>query len=446
VATVGRVLAGWRQAVEPWYVAYGLIGAATGGVAPMLLPLVVSRAGDASHVGLVMAAVGLGGLTAALWGDVADRLRWHRGLFAGGAVVAALALAAFGAITSIPAWIGLALILGVGTAAANTVASLFVVEAHPQPEWDRRIGWVQTFYNGGIVAGLVVAGALLHLPLHVGLLAGAGALVAAGVGGWALTHAPPRPAAPAVPPTTTPDRRRDALARLRLDISHVEWAYLSPLRLVHAPRLATLAHLGRAARSPFGLFLLVWVMCNLGTNAVFTLYPLVVQNLYGVEPGSASFALAAATGVGLALYSPASVLTHRLGGVRVLQLALGARLVTFVVLIGLVGAVFAGRGAAVLLAFAVVALAFPAISVSSILLASQLSPVGKGESMGLYTAVAAFDGLGGAVLGGWVAARTGYSTTLWLAAATIVAALVLTVFLRTAPPVAASTPSPDTAR
>jgi predicted MFS family arabinose efflux permease len=439
---VGRLLARGRQNVEPWYVAYLLVGLATGGVAPIFMPLVVSGAGDAAHVGLVMAAVGMGGLTAALWGDLADRLRWHRALFAGGALAAALALASVGVASHLWAWLGLALVIGMGTAAANTVASLFVVEAHPQPEWDARIGWLQTFYNAGIVGGLVVSGSLTHLPLEIGLLVGGGALGAAGLLGAALTRTPARPAAPAgAPPPSTPERRRGALAHLHLHTPTVEWAHLSPLRLVHPPRPTTLARLGRALRSPFGLFLVVWVVCNLGTNAVFTLYPLVVENVYGITPGPASFALAAATGVGLALYSPTSLLTHRIGGVRVLQMALGARLLTFIALITLAGMAFSGREAAVLVAFAVIELAFPAMSVSSTLLTSQLSPVGEGEGMGLYTAVAALAGLGGAVLGGWVAATTGYPTTLWLAAGTIVAALVLTLFLRAASRTATTPPA-----
>ena len=53
--------------------------------------------------------------------------------------------------------------------------------------------------------------------------------------------------------------------------------------------------------------------------------------------------------------------------------------------------------------------------------------------------------IGGAVLGGWVAANTGYATTLWLAAATLVAALVLTLFLR-APRLAPSTTPPAASR
>ena len=450
---MGHALARFRANTERWYVAYLLIGAATG-VTDIFLPLLVSRSGDAAHVGIVIAAIGLGGLTAALWGDLADRLGRHRGLFAGWSVIAALAVAACGATISIPAWIGLAFLLGMGAAATNTVASLFVVERHPQPEWDARIGYLQTFYNAGLVVGLLVAGALSQVPLVVGLVVSAAAHLVAGLLGWAMCPAPPSPGAADMRTVATTwasrraarrERRRAALARLQLRVSQVQWAPLSPLRLVHAPRPATLAHLRSAARSPLGLFLLMWVASTLGTNAVSTLYPLVLQQVYGVAPGPASFALAAATGVGLAIYPRTSLLTGRIGSVRVLQLALAARLVTFAVLIALVGAAFAGREALVLIGFVLIELAWPAMSVSSALLTSELSLDDEGKGMGLYNTAAAFAGLGGAVLGGWLAARTGYAATLWLAAVTLVAGLVLTIFLRaasqrTVPPPLASTP------
>jgi predicted MFS family arabinose efflux permease len=437
---VEHALARFRAYTERWYIAYLLFGASTG-VTDIFLPLLVSRAGDASHVGMVIAAIGLGGLTAALWGDLADRLGRHRGLFVGWSAIAALAVAACGATTSTPAWIGLAFLLGMAAAATNTVASLLVVERHPQPEWDARIGYLQTFYNAGIVAGLVTAGALSQLPLGIGLVVAAAAHAAAGLVGWVMCPAPSRPGAEdtgAVPATWASRRaerqarRRAALARLRLRVSQVQWAPLSPLGLVHAPRPATLAHLRAAVRSPFGLFLLMWVVCNLGTNAVSTLYPLVLQQVYGVAAGPASFALAAATGIGLVIYPRTSLLTNRFGGVRVLQVALGARLLTFAVLIVLVGATFAGREAAVLLAFVLIELAWPAMSVSSALLTSELSLDDEGKGMGLYNTAAAFAGLGGAVLGGWVAARAGYASTLWLAAIALAAGLLLTAFLRAA--------------
>jgi hypothetical protein len=44
-------LTSWRQWVEPWYLAYALLGATIAGLAPILLPLTVSRIGKAADVG-----------------------------------------------------------------------------------------------------------------------------------------------------------------------------------------------------------------------------------------------------------------------------------------------------------------------------------------------------------------------------------------------------------
>ena len=144
-------LRSWQQWVEPWYSAYAVLGATAGGLVPILVPITVNRAHGATEVGLVMAALSLGGLTAPLWGAPADYYRLHRWFLAGGLLVTAIGLTAF-ALTTVPVvWLGLALLQGIGAAAVGTVANLFVVEAHPQVEWDERIGWLQTFYGGGQV-------------------------------------------------------------------------------------------------------------------------------------------------------------------------------------------------------------------------------------------------------------------------------------------------------
>jgi len=85
----------WWRWVEPWYLVYALLGATMGGLVPILLPLLVSRAASAAHVGLVMAALSLGGLTAPLWGNLADRCRLHRWLLTGGLSAIAVGLGTF---------------------------------------------------------------------------------------------------------------------------------------------------------------------------------------------------------------------------------------------------------------------------------------------------------------------------------------------------------------
>ena len=152
----------WRHWVEPWYLAYALLGASAAGIVPMLLPLAVHRSRGAAYVGWVIAAYNLGGLTAPVWGILADRYRLHRCLVVGGGVIAAAGLAAFPLIPVAAAWPALALLQGMASGAA-TIANLFVVEAHPQEEWEARIGWLQTCYAAGRSVALVAA-ALTQMP------------------------------------------------------------------------------------------------------------------------------------------------------------------------------------------------------------------------------------------------------------------------------------------
>ena len=88
-----RTTAGtWLQWIEPWYLAYALLGAAVGGVVPMAVPLTVYRTGSLAVTGMVMSAFNLGGLTAPVWGGLADRYRLHRVLLVWGLLVTTLGL------------------------------------------------------------------------------------------------------------------------------------------------------------------------------------------------------------------------------------------------------------------------------------------------------------------------------------------------------------------
>jgi DHA1 family tetracycline resistance protein-like MFS transporter len=401
-------LSSWRRRVEPWYLAYALLGATVAGMVPILVPLTVSYAGNAGEVGLVMAAVSLGGLTAPVWGTLADRHRLHRSLLAGGLLTTALGLAVFPFTTTPVVWLGLALLAGVGAAAAATVANLFVVEAHPQIEWDDRIGWLQTFYGGGQVAGLLLSGAFNQVHPRYGLLVAAGLTALAVVPGWFTTHTPAGPLIPK-PILLHPAR-------------HGEWAIGSPQRLFHHLRWGTFGQM----RLPFGLFLLAWLLSFAGAAAMFSLYPVLMQQLYAVSPGLSSIGFGVAAGLALALYSPAGRWSGRYGPARVLRIALAVRLLAFVGLLAL-GLTHPGdRGWLALLAFLFVVLTWSLLSVSGTALTAQLTPANEGQAMGLFNATTAVAGVLGAVLGGWCAGRWGYAAALGLAVLGVAGGLMVT--------------------
>jgi MFS family permease len=402
---------GFSTWVEPWYLAYALQGVVVAGVIPIALPLAAGGGGNVALVGLVMAAFSLGGLTAPLWGALADRHRLHRSLLSGGLLVLGAALALFALLDTPAIRLGLALTLGIAAAASATVANLFVVEAHPESEWDERIGWLQTFYGGGQVVGLLLAG-LLSVS-HPGAAFAAAALLAllAAAQGWFATETPAFPLSRA-PVLLHPVRSFDA-------------SLMSPQRLFHHPDAHAVAALGTAMRSAFGGFVVLWLVSFGGAAAVFSLYPVLMERGFGVMPDRSSAAFALSATLGLLLYSPAGRWAERLGSLRVLQTGLVVRLVAFAALAalgwssGLAGREWLAMGCVVL-----IVLAWSPLSVSGTAMAAELSPVGKGAGLGLFNAATAVAGVLGAVAGGWVASRWGYSATAALALAGVTFGLV----------------------
>ena len=406
----------WRRWVEPWYISYALLGVAIAGVAPILLPLTVIRIGSAAEVGLVMAAFSVGGLTAPLWGSLADRYRLHRWILSLGLAVAAAGLIVFPFTSSLGPWMGLAILQGAGAAAASTVANLFVVEMHPRAEWDERIGWLQTFYGGGQVAGLLLAGALGQIDVQSGLIVAGGLVFVAVIPGWRTTRTSSEPLRSA-PVSLHPAR-------------HAEWPPISPQRLFHHITPEALRQLGPALLSPFGLFLMVWLLSFGGSATMFSLYPVLMHETYGISPAVSSVGFAVAAGFGLVLYSPAGRWSEGFGPSRVLQSALGVRVLAFIGLFALGVAPSGSLGWLALPAFAIVVLSWSLLSVSGTALTARLSPVGEGIGMGLFNAATALASVIGAVAGGLVAGTTGYATVLALAAVGNGLGLLLSIMVR----------------
>jgi len=400
----------WRRRVEPWYVAYALLGTTATGVVPIVVPLAISRLGSAADVGLVMAAISLGGLTAPLWGGLADRYRLHRWLLAGGCVVTALGMALLPFTTTRAAWLGLALLLGLGVAGATTVANLFVVEVHPEAEWDERLAWLYTFYDGGHVSGLLLAAWVSQIDLRLSLpvLAG-GTVVAAGLGWWA-THTPPAPLLPTY--------------RLLHEAQHEAWALGAPQCLSQHLGWQELRWLGTVLRTPFCLFLAAWLLSIMGSSAFFAFYPVLMQEVFGIAVWQSSSVFALAVGLRLFLYASAGHWSEAYGPVLVLRTALGVRLLVFLTILSLGCSPVRSQSALAVMGVPLIVLPWSLLSVSSTALTAHLSPVGEGTGMGMLNATSAIAGMLGAMVGGWLAAHWGYPV-LGLAVAGLAVGLAL---------------------
>ena len=234
-----------------------------------------------------MAAFSLGGLSSPIWGGLADRFRLHRQLLVGGLFGAALGAALFPFALSLFLRIILALLSGIGLAAASTVANLFIVEVHPEPEWDARIGWLQTFYGGGQVIGL---GARRidrsERRPETGLWLAGGIGVAAIIPGRdrSAAGAAGFPAAPAGSPAPHASCR----VACRVAPAPLPPAYNA------GPQDAFRA-LPNVVRD---LFLTAWVLSFSGGAAFFSFYPVLMQKVYGVLPGLSSHRLRPGRGAG----------------------------------------------------------------------------------------------------------------------------------------------------
>jgi len=381
--------------IESWYISYALLGLSAAGLIPILLPLLVGRTSGAKDIGYVMAAFSMGGLMAPLWGLLADYYRLHRRLLVGGLLGTALGATVLPITLSLSYRVALALLSGTGLAAASTVANLFIVEVHPESEWDARIGWLQTFYGCGQVIGLVLAGLIGQIGAELGLWLAGGISIAA------------------VLPALHGTRKESTVITLHRPVlshpaHHAEWPTSSPQHLYHHLSMHGLRTFFAPFRTSLGLFLIAWLLSFSGSAAFFSFYPILMQKVYGVLPNLSSTGYALAAGLGLILYAPAGKWSLRRGPLAILRGALVLRIVAFIALTILAVVSFPGRGWFAVLFFLFSVLAWSLLSVSSTALVASLSPENEGEGMGLFNAVTALSGVIGAVIGGWAANLWGY--------------------------------------
>ena len=398
--------------VEPWYLSYAILGCTIGGMFPILIPLLaLKRFSSTCHVGLIMAAFNLGGLMAPILGSVVDRYKIHRGMLSGGLIITSIALAALSYTNNFAFWLGLALIQGIGVFTAMTVGNLFIVEIHPKTEWNERIGWLQTFNSGGQVSGMLLAAALSQIDLSSSLLIAA-SLIAVAVLPSCLAPKVSHEKAALRSASLYPD----CLCHRTQESSHFP---VKPFRINFS------TNLNSVRSTPFEHFMGIWFLCAAGASAIYTLYPVMMQEMYGLGQEIVSLTFAVAMGISVFLYAQAGNLAHRFGPMRILQSFLGVRLVAFISFFFLKMFHSDGQVQLVLLSFCAIVLCWPFLIVSGTALTALLSPFGEGEAMGIFCAVLAAACVTGSTIGGWLAAQWGYNAVSGMAVITDALGLML---------------------
>ncbi|MEO8714586.1 MAG: MFS transporter, partial [Acetobacteraceae bacterium] len=271
---------GAKGSFEAWYVAYAVLGLVQNGVAPILLPLSARHGFDA---GLTYSAFSLSGLAAPMLGAWSDRRQRQRGLLIAGLGLAAAALFLFPLVSGLAGRLALAMVAGLGAIAASTVGNMFIVEVAPQPEWDQRIGALQSWISAGQVVGLILAGALaVSRPKAAFDIAGAALLFGALIA-WRYAPTPGQPVPrAAVAPTPLVGGEAGATHRQfhRITLRGLK-------RLLDLPSGALMRFLG------------VWMLSYTATNAVSAMLPVAMTHEYGTSALVPSVAYA--IGIGLSL-------------------------------------------------------------------------------------------------------------------------------------------------
>ncbi len=422
---VWNTIRGPRQWVEPWYAAYALLGAVSSGLIPVLLPLMmVAVSHQLADVGYVMGAFNMGALSSPLWGRLAEQKKIFRSVFCGGLLLEAASLVFFTLAHGLVEWFLLALLMGAGSSAVATCATLFVVEFHPREEWTPRIGWLQTFNGTGQVAGLLCAGIFSAAGYRLGLLTGAALLLTALLPGLLSLKSRAAPVRRVNIPAGEQHRQSldfSVLARF----ARVELLGGGLLRHAVFLNLAGIKSVRQLLPTRFGRFLLSWFFIFLGVSGFFAYFPLFLKSAFKVAPGVTSLTYALAAGGGVLLYNLTGTWSRKFGEGRVYHIGRLVRLAGFGFMLALMFLPQGGWSAAgALLAFVTVVLSWPVISVTGTELTSVLSPLSQGAAQGLNNAANAAGTVIGTYLAGGLMHFFGYACIPALGLAGLILSLV----------------------
>ena len=403
-------LSSLRRYSQFWYSGYAFQGAVVFGTGAILMPIVVNNAGDAAKAGTVVAFFYIGQMLAPLMGAIADRTGWHRSFYLSGYVLLAIGLAIFPFAQLLWFWMALAFLQGVGSSTSNTVAAMFIVEYNPKPEWDARVGWLQTFYGIGQAAGLGLAAVLQARP-EIGLLVSAGLMVPGlllGARGLPPSQAHQKPA------TTDFSRRSHRPPRTVYSVLHRYEGTVSK----------SLRRLFQEWRSKFGVYMVGWFFVMLATWLIGALYPLLMKSAFNLSYTMSSLYYALGAIIGIFAYTPSGTLGKRIGDGRVVIIG---TVMTTTSLAALAALAYIHSGLnhwLVPVMYILIPIAWSPLIVGGTAWTAQLATFEEGEALGSYNATTAIAAVIAAFGAGLLAHNFGYGMILVVATVASLLALV----------------------
>ncbi len=392
--------------IAKWYWGFLLQGAIVLGLAPILIPIITGGSCGAFEVGVIVAAFYLGQLASPIFGIFADKYKLYKSLYLLSYLVMGGSVIGFVFAQNVTAWFLLSLVIGLSAGAGNTISAMYIVEVTPHEEWDQRIGWLQTFYGTGQALGLFAA-ALFASHASSGMVF-AGLLMLPGF---------------IISCFTVPNINGISFAHAQLHIHHHfsrrTKSVFSPFHRYQLITRIALRDFLKKIKGRFGLYLLSWFLVTLGMWMFMNLYPLLMDKSYNISAGLSSTYYAVFATIGAFVYAPSGNLGKKIGN-------------SWVVLIGVAMLFFSLAGLAILcyigkeewnvlvpLAFAMIPIAWSPLIVGGTALASELTPFGQGEGLGLFNAVTALSSVIAAFAAGFIAHIWGYPVVTIFAAAIV---------------------------
>ena len=421
----------WWQEAEPWYTATGLANM-TMGTSSILIPLMIAQVLNHSvaDLGILASLVSLVGVIGSLiWGRLSDAAHRRKPFIVMSFAGVSLGFAGIALAQSFTTVLLLNMMLNFFWVANAAVTILIVIENKEESRWEGQIGHLNQIGALGWVTGLIFGSfALAAASRFIGESTAIRilfAILSLGAAGASLL------AVRFVPRTTPKFTQRRFRGRIvALGNFLVERGRFSPYHLYHRfnpRRLPALLWGEGGLRSETKRFLMATLLAFIAVGFFAVPIPLLLSQRFGL-PSSTVFLYFVVLNSGVVLAYPcASRRIKRAGNKAVQQGALAIRLVVFIAAALYLTVSEAVPSALVLiLFFLAIGGTWSFFQLSGVALASRLAkPKYRGQTLGLYNAIAGVGIIIAGVTSGFLSEYIGYQATFAASAVFIAASLLV---------------------